>query len=511
MAQVAKIDANITGLRYSEELSLSIVDPAAVWFELEPNSYADFGQQVTNVPRVPIVSDRQKKKGVLTDLDASGGFSADLTQEVLPDIGQGVFYADLRVKDELAPTSVDGGLENYVVAAGGGAYLAGDLLFAQNFTNGENNGLKTVTAGAALAVTVAEDLVAEAAPPADALIRRVGFEFGTGELDVDTTGDFVTLNAAVKDLTELGLIPGEWIFLGGDLAANQYTNVANNGFKRIRSVTATQMVLDKSNVAMITEADATQDIQMFFAPRVLKNESDPTLILRRSYQLERSLGAPDDAFPAQIQAEYLVGAVASQLQLNIATADKMTFDLSFMGTDMEFIDGPTALKAGTRPALDESEAYNSSSDVSRIFMSIVSESEETTLPLFGCIQDLSITIDNTLSTNKCVGTFGAFEITAGMFAVSGSLTAFFGNVSAQEAVRQNEDISIDAHVVKANQGITIDMPLITIGDGRPNVEADTAITLPITFEAASGAKIDTALDHTLLMAWYDYLPDAADV
>jgi hypothetical protein len=510
MAQVQKIDANITGLRYSEELSLGTVDPAAFWFELEPNSYSDFGQQVTNVARVPIVSDRQKKKGVLTDLDASGGFSADLTQEALPDLGQGVFFAAIRDKNEITGVPVvDGAAEEFEPIAGGDGYVAGDLMFAQGFDSAANNGLHEVS-GVPVAgvIPVTSDLTTDAAQ--SGTLRRVGFQFAAGDLDVTAAGDFATLTTVTKDLTELGLIPGEWIFLGGDVAGDQFDTAANNGFKRVRSVTANALVIDKSDATMVLENNGDA-MKMFFAPRLLKNESDPTLIVRRSYQVERTLGAPDDALPAEVQSEYLVGAVPSQLQLNVATADKMTFDLSFMGTDMEFRTGATGVKAGTRPALLESEAYNSSSDVTRINMSIVSDVNEAPTPLFICVQDLSITVDNTLSPNKCVGTFGAFEITAGMFSVSGSLTAFFGNIDSQQAIRQNDDISIDAHMVKSNQGISLDMPLLTIGDGRPNVEADTAITLPLTFEAASGAKVDSTLDHTLLMEWWDYLPNAAAV
>jgi hypothetical protein len=51
-----------------------------------------------------------------------------------------------------------------------------------------------------------------------------------------------------------------------------------------------------------------QTIRIFFG-RVNKNESDPTLILKKSIQLERTLGQPDDASTAQ-QAEYLIRAIA---------------------------------------------------------------------------------------------------------------------------------------------------------------------------------------------------------
>jgi hypothetical protein len=506
-----KIDSNSTELRYSEETSIGVADGAAVWKQVEPNSYADFGGQVTNVARAPILADRQNKKGVLTDLDSSGGFGADLTHEALPDLGQGVFFADLETKDEQVITDVVVTLNDYTVADSSG-YSVGDLVWVEGCDNAANNGLKSVSAlpdGTSIQVT--ETAVTET-PSGAPTIRRVGFEFASGDADIDDAGTLPVMDSVAKDMTEFGLITGEWVWIGGDGASEDFTTAANNGFKRLASApTATQMVFDKSDATMVTEGAGALTIRVFFASRLLRNRNSSTTIVRRSYQLERQLGAPDEGQPAQIQAEYVVGAVPGQLQFNIPTADKATFDLSFTATDVEQIDGPSALKAGTRPELDESEAYNCSSDVKRIEMAVVTPGDEAPTPLFGFIQELSFTIDNNLSPNKAVGVLGAFDITAGRFAVSGSLTAYFDNVTAMQAIRANSDVTLDAHMVKANQGISFDFPLITLGDGRPNVESDQSITLPLSFEAATGAKIDPDLDHTLMMMFWDYLPDAAEV
>jgi hypothetical protein len=196
--------------------------------------------------------------------------------------------------------------------------------------------------------------------------------------------------------------------------------------------------------------------------------------------------------------------------MNIATADKMTFDLSFMGLDVEQRTGATGLKASSsRPDLVESEAYNSSNDVKRIEMAEVIAGDEAPTPIFGFIQELSITLDNNLTVNKAVGTLGGFDVTAGRFTVSGTLTAYFDNISAMQAIRANLDITLDSHMVKDNQGISIDLPLVTLGDGKPNVESDTAITIPLSFEAATGAKVHPTLNHTMMMMFWGYLPDIA--
>lgn len=536
MTQVSKIDANVTGLRYSEELSFGTVDPSAVWQPLEPNSYADFGGQITTTPRTPIQPDRQRKKGVTTDLDASGGFNNDLTQTNLQDILQGFFFADFREKATTEPkdggsggfviTNVDGVTEEYDTAgdftASPAGFLVGDLVFAEGFTTAANNGLKRVTAVVPTMLTVAEDLTAEAAPPATASLTAVGFQFASGDAAIDFTGGgvFPALTTSVKDLTELGLKAGEWIHIGGDIALSTFTvdqdavtagTQAANGFYRVRSIATNRMEFDKTPLAItVDDSGAGRTIQIFVG-RVLQNEKGPGAtppIKRRTYQLERTLGAPDDASTDE-HSEYLTGQVPSEFTINIPSADKINVDLSFVGKDHEpTVAGP--LKAGTRPAIVEADVFNTSSDLTRFRVWTHSESDTFPTALFAFVQELTLTINNNLTPAKAVGVLGSCEITAGDFQVSGSMTAYFSDIAAMNAVRNNDEVTLDVHLVKKNTGISIDIPLITLGDGRAAVEKDAKITLPLSVDAATGASINTVLDHTLLMVFYDFLPNLAD-
>ena len=349
------------------------------------------------------------------------------------------------------------------------------------------------------------------APAADAEIFVVGYQAVADDLGVAITGDYVTYTSSTLDFTTLGLIPGEWIFVGGDLATDQFVNAVNNGYKRVKSIAANALVIDKSSTTMVDETlSGGETVRLFFG-RVLKNEADPTLQQRQTIQMERTLGAPDDAQPTQIQAEYLVGNVANEFSFNIPTADKLICDLSFVGLNNEQIDGPTALKTGARPGLVEADAFNTSSDFSRIKMGIHSTSNENPSALFAYVTEVTLTINNGVTPNKAVGVLGGFEVTAGQFVVNGNVTAYFSNVAAVQAVRNNADVTLDMHLSKANSGISIDVPLIALGEGRLNVEQDQPITLPLSLEAATAAKLDANMDHTLLMVFFDYLPDAADV
>jgi len=508
MAQVNKIDSNITGLRYAEEASLKTLTGTPTWVPLEPNSYNDFGGNLTKVARNPINPNRQRKKGVTTDLEASGGINSDFTQTNLQDLMQGFMFADFRTKAEREDISAVVSGNKYNLASTTGFYV-GSLVLAANFTTTANNGLKKITTvTASTSITVSETLTAEASPPDASSLVVVGFEGTTGDLEIDASGALPALISTTKNLTELGLIPGEWVFIGGDAAGTQFANEENNGFKRVRTVAANAITFDKSDEAMTTDDGSGKTIRVFTG-RALKNETG-SLIKRRSYQLERTLGAPDDGSPSQIQSEYLTGAVPNQFTLNIPTADKVNADLSFVALDHETRDGATGVKSGNRPSLVESDAFNTSSDVTRLRMALVSNTAEAPTPLFSFVTELSVAINNNASAAKAVGVLGGFDVIVGTFEVSGNVTAYFSNVSAIEAVRANSDVTIDFAAVKNNAGWVCDLPLIALGDGRANVEQDQAITLPVSMDAATAAGIDSNLDYTLFLVFFDYLPDLAD-
>ena len=506
MAQVNKIDSNITGLRYAAEQSLKTLPGSPIWYPLEPNSYKDFGGQLKTMARNPINANRQRKKGVITDLDAAGGFNSDLTQANLEDLLQGFFFADIRRKNVDVTVTAVSGAGVYSMANTTGI-IVGSLVEFSGFTNAANNGVKVVTAvSAGVSITAAPGVVET--PPATATARVVGFRATVAaDIKVDASGTWPRLTATAANFTNMGLIPGEWIFVGGDAAGNQFATTANNGFKRIRSIAATQIELDKSDAAMVTDTATGKSIDLYFG-RVLKNELG-TLIKRRSYQLERTLGAPDDAQPTQIQSEYLTGCVPDELTVNVPTADKLNLDLSFVGLDHEQRTGATGVKTGTRPALVEADAFNTSSDFSRMRIGVANTLAPT--PLFGFVTEMAVTVKNNVSAAKAVAVLGGFDVNVGTFEVGGSITAYFGNISAIQAIRANSNITIDMAVVKNNAGIVLDLPLITLGEGRLAVEQDKPITMPVSMDAATAAAIDPNLDYTILMVFFDYLPSLADV
>jgi len=514
MPAVNKIDSNFTGgTRYAEEATIGVLPGSPVWKGLEINSFSGFSGKLALMARRPISENRRAKKGDVVDIDGAGGFNLDLVQNGLQDILQGVFFADLRRKAEFGDgsgviTAVDGSAETYGAASGLDVFRAGDLVFATGFGTVANNGLKRVTTASATAPVVAENITTEASPPAAAKLTQVGFQFASGDATMTVSGAFPVLGTTAKNCTQLGLVPGEWIYIGGDTSSLAFATAACNGFARVRSVTASAITLDKTQFTAVTDNGSGKTVQIFFG-RVLKDESGANIV-RRTYNIERKLGIPDTDNPSSYQSEYLVGAVANTMKLNVTQASKATVDIEFMGIDFEKRTAATGLKSGSRPAIVSEDAFNTSSDFARIKMARVSTTTGAPSALFAYVTDLNFAVSNNVSPDKAVGLLGAFEMTAGLFDVTGGCTAYFCDVAAVEAVRDNADVTIDAILVKNNAGMVIDIPLLALGNGQIDVVQDQAVKVPLEMVAGDAAAVYSGFDHVCLMSFFDYLPDAAE-
>jgi hypothetical protein len=509
MAQVAKIDSNIVETRYAVETAFKTVGGSEVWRPIEVNSFSDTKATFTKVARNPISSDRQRLKGVTTDLEVSAGFQSDLTQYNLVDLLQGLFFATLSSSILFTTATGVNGSNQITAASGLTVFNAGDLVVLVGGTQaaGNSNRVLRVTASAAGLLTVAQTLVAETFSGAQVI--RVGRRAAAEDLEIDASGGLPKLVSTVLDFTTLGIIPGSHIFIGGD-AANTFfsVNAVNNSWVRVRSVAANEIVLDKSSKGtLITEASGASDTIEIYFGQVLKNQQLATTV-RRTYQLERLLGAPDDSQPTQIQSEYFTGCVFNEAVFNLQATEKVTVDCSFVGADQELRTGATGVKAGTRPSLYPADAHTNN-DLKRVRLSKVVAGDEAPVALFTYFPSLTITVNNAVEPLKALTVLGAFDMNAGDFTVSVAGEGFFNNIEAISAVRNNDSLTIDVIEVRNNQGWVIDLPLVTAGDGSINIEKNAAAMVPLTFDCASGGEIDPGLDYTMCMTFYPGLPTRA--
>ena len=507
MAAVSGQDSNLSSVSYAVEQGPKTLPVTPTWVLTEPNAEPEFGPSVTDQERTPISSDRLSKKGSIVDLEASVQLDVDFIPSSQRDLLQGFMFAALRSKGQ-ATTLTSASDDDTFNGTGMGGFAANDLMLVENWP--ANNGLHLVASVTSTTVVVTSTLTNETAP-SGATLTKVGHQYASGDVTVDASGPRPILATAAGDFRELDLVSGECVYVGGDASGLRFASDANNGAKRVFSVAAdgSEMVVDKSQLDMVTDASATGKTIRIFTGYALKNEQIASL-LRRTVQFERTLGAPDDASPSQIQSEYVTGCHGSEYRYDAQPASKVTASLTFLGLDHETRTGATGVKSGNRPALPDKDAVNTASDVRRTRISALTNTDEAPDPLFALVESLQFTINNHLERNMALGTLGAARITIGRFELTGQFEAYFANVSALDVLRNFTDVTLDQFVATgANEGFAWDMPLCSLSSGRVAIEPDTAMMMPCDFKAHSGAKFDTTFDHALCWTFFPYLPTLA--
>lgn len=512
---VNKVDSSATGLRIAREACYKELSSNPILRPFEPNSYNDFGGQPVYTARNPINASRQNQRGRITNKDSAAGFSQDLTMDVgflLP----GFMFAEARVKPCSRNWLLEeqGNLVQSVTVAGGVATVEltsalagvdeGSILQTEGFSHAQNNGVFVVASvtGSAIQLT-APNMVAEAAPLDTALVRKVGHRFGTGDVSLSPVAGGLPVLSLGLDPETLGLIPGEWIFVGGDDANTFFPEEANNGWMRINRLLPNGVELDKTDGTIVEGTGSGLTVEIYLGT-VYRNEKDKTLIKPISYHLERSLGRGKDDV---LQGEYVNGCIANELQLQMPTADKITVDLTYLaamsGTYRD-VEGGGYVEA-ERPEIQPQHAFNSTSDVNRLRIMVNDPVTSNPIPEIGYISEASVTVNNGANGLGAVGQMGFFDTSTGNFTVGGSVTTYFTDVTAVALVHQGADVTLDFSIVYENHGYLVDIPALNFSEGRLAVEMGSPITLPLTASA-----YENKFGNTLTIMQFHYLPDSAE-
>lgn len=533
LCPVQKQNSNDSSLHVAEELCLGllpgeegapVVDGVVpTWYEMEPNEYSDFGQEVTTTARAPLKANRSNLKGTPTDIDASGGWNMDVTKSNMDRLLQGFMFARAQEQKTTVPLAAPFRLA-FDVADGAFVFDEpptgtqardfmpdlGAIVMVSGFSNPGNNGrfvisevnytTRTATVLPAMAVMMADESPTYiGVPPME--MHTVGFGGMASPFDIVATvvnGQLVMTGDNVLPLGQ----PGRWFYFGGDTTASKPG--ANVGYARVAlDWDAESEDGVRFDLTTFTPEAGTypgsQPVEIY-VPTTIANGKTAGEILRRSYRIRRGLGY--DA--TGVQAEYLKGAVPNEFTLNISGQSLLNADLAFVATDYETRDGANFYMPGNVVNARGEAAYNTSSNVFAVKLYIHDKATSQPSALFGYLQEGTITINNGVTPDKAVGVMGAFDTSAGNFTVGGELTAYFTTVAAAAAIRNNADVGLYNIFAADNAGFIADIPLLTLGGGRINVAKDEAITIPLTVNGAQAASLET-----LNLSFFKYLPDSA--
>lgn len=515
---MGRVLTNNVGLAYAIETSLGV--PGTAWRQLEPNDITSFGATITKVARSPISARRDRRKGVVTDLDSAVEFEGDLTGSSFLDFVEAFCFATAKNGDLDIPTTAAATTGDTYTVASLSAGQAGKLNFssaeyatlihARGFANAANNGIKSLDTDASATDTtlsVAENLVDETAP-ANAEIELAGLRFLAGDTDVTFayatgTATITVANITGFDWADFGLSVGQVIHVGGTTAAGVVANAlqdsaANDtyGYARIVSIEEDVLTLDKVDASLQVASPtspATLDILFGkFVRNVAVSDAD---YLERSFHVEAAF--PNLGTGGATEYQYAVGNYVNTIGVELPLTDKATMSVAMVGTDTE---NPTSVrKSGASTALlpNATSAFGTSSDIARLRLTDLDEDGLGT-----CFKSLSLSINNNVSPEKCLGTLGAAFINTGSFEVDVEAQMVFDNPDVIDAIRNNDTLTLDWIVKNDNGAIAFDIPALTLDGGDREFPTNESVLINTTAQAFR----DDALGYSIGISIFPAVP-----
>lgn len=518
---MGRVLTNNTNWQFAIEQSLGVLPGSPSWKQLEPNAISAFGAAITTVARTPISQNRQRRKGTITDLDATVELEADLTLDLVDDFYEGFLFSVAVNKNlQFLGAPAVASTNDYTVPAlsalqaGKLHFNSGEasLLWAQGYVNAANNGLRILNVQPASTDTilqVGQTLVAETAP-SNARIEIAGIRCLTNsDLTITRTAGSpntaTIVSAAALNFTTYGLTLGQYIHLGGLTSTTQPNSLV--GFGRIIGISATTLTLDKLSGTLATGSspeNPAKNIDILFGTFCRNVPVSSAEFLERSYQFEGSYPNLFETTPPTPVAEpdgyeYALGQFANQMTLELPLADKATATISFVGTDVEPpVDGGSRkANADTPRAPSRTEALNTSADIARLRVTGVDESGLTT-----DFKSLTLTIANNVTPEKVLGLLGARFLNFGTFEVSLETSVLFTSPAVIAAIRANTTVALDALLRNNDGGVFIDIPNMTLGDGAREFPANETVLASLSGQAFGDSRFNISMS----MSTFPVLP-----
>lgn len=351
----------------------------------------------------------------------------------------------------------------YAVASGGAAVVVGHLVRATGFTNSANNQIfRAASSSGTTIVGTALGLTAETVPPGTAKLKVVGFQGAAGDVTATASG----LGATALNFTTLGLVPGQWLKVGGTAAGDKFATALLNDWIRVVSVSASAIVADNLPVGWGVDSGAAKTIKVWFGDQI-KNGTTST-----SVSIERG-------FLGQTVPTYIVntGMQVDQFSATIASKAKIVGVAQFVG--MGGGESTTTLDA-VPDAATTNLVMAANANVGRLGVN------GSALVGPNWSKEISFSINNNLRTIEAVDSSSPVAVREGECTVTGKMSTYFGSDTELAAFYAGTTRPINCRVNKASQALVFQVPRATYrGGGNPSASAkNTDVMADFDFQAS---------------------------
>lgn len=483
---MAAVDTNSISLALCKEtVSGTLPGAGTKAVYLEPNGIPDFGGAISTVARAPISANRQQRKGTITDFSSTVSVEQDLTVSSFLAVIEGAVLSEWQGVPTMhgATTTATG-----LTVTKAGAIPANALIYLHGFKH--NTGLKKVKSAVTAGATSVSIDGLTAGDTGTAFV--CGVEASAG--DIKSTG--TALTSTTLDFTTLPLFTGQAIFIGGDTASTSFSNGGISGLARIVKVEAHTLTLDKLEATFGEDSGDQKTIRIFFGPFLRNVPVNDELFNAHSYAMELTYpGLVDADGGASDGYEYSTGNKINTLELGMSVNDKATLNFTTFGLDTHPVSETSQGWDISNPNFVE--AFSTPSDFLRLRVQGADEEGLTSY-----FKDCTLSINNNISAENVLAKLGPAYTNIGTLAVSLSGNIVFTNPKVTEKIRNNCTCSADICLSNNDGSIYIDMPRITLGDGKKDFAVNEKVKLSLT----GTSFVDDDYDYSVGITYFPYLP-----
>jgi len=383
---------------------------------------------------------------------------------------------------DTAITAIDGTTNDSFTVddAAAEGYAVGHLIRSTGMADTLNNGVWTIDTISTNELQTSDGAaLVDETPGAGARLKVVGFAGVLSDIGADAAG----LTSATIDFTTLGLTVGQWIKIGGALAAEKFVADANNDFARISAIAANVLTLDEKPSGWTVEALSGSIAHKVWIADTLKNG-----VTRKSFSYER-------AFDDQLGNKYqqYVGCEIATGSLNFPVDGTITGTFGYMGKDAAF--AATSLEPGTPlPTLNQ-QPMTTTSNLGSV------QEGGTTITGPNWIQSMDLSFANNLRDIRAVGSQSSVSIGVGSLDNTGTITLYYGDSTMLEKYQSGTETSVSFRTNLNNQAYVFSMPRIKFESGSSDITGkDVDVTTPLGYRALR----DPVFNAHILLSSFEY-------
>lgn len=449
------------------------------------------GESLTYAPSfadsAELRSDRMTSDSIMVGLDSGGSLNWEFHYPAPnspedADIQSAFFnpWTNTPVRDnDGTPDSVItdiGTTASTLTCTTGAAFVLGHLVRTTGFAQAANNTVAKVTTGGTTSyVATGAGYVAEAAPPGTARAKVVGFQGAAADITATATG----LASTTLDFTTLGLIPGQWIKIGGSGAGNKFATAPCNAKARVTAIAAHALTCDNLPSGWTIDAGVGKTISVWFGDQIKNGVTTVSQSIERGYLAQ--------AIPSYILQP---GMVASQWQISLTAKQIITGTTTYMGMTAS-MPGTTTVDASPDPAPSSAvyPQFAASANVGR-----VAENGVTLTSPNWCTA-LDVTIANNIAAVESLDAVGPQDLVGQECTVTGNSTTIFGDTSILTRFFAGTPTSLSAALQKGSQMVILSIPRATYtGGGSPNATGkNQLVTAKFSWKASKDETLTNAI------------------